>query len=108
EDGEKERLTSPPESSSDDFPAFSPDGKTLAFIRSGSFSSEDIYLISIGGGNVRRLTANDRRIHSLAWTADGREIVFSSNRGGGFSLWRGALSRGTPHRGAVTGTNSYS
>jgi Tol biopolymer transport system component len=106
EDGGKQRLTSSPES--DYFPAFSPDGKTLAFIRSSGFSSEDIYLISMHGGNLRRLTSDERRIHSLAWTADSREIVFSSNRGGGFSLWRVAVSGGTPERVAVTGQNAYS
>jgi Tol biopolymer transport system component len=85
EDGQRQIRTSPPESSADNFPAFSPDGKTVAFIRSNSFSSDDIYLISINGGNLRRLTADDRRIHSLAYTSDGREIIFSSNRGGPFS-----------------------
>ena len=51
---------------------------------------------------------DQRRILSLAWTADGREIVFSSNRGGGFSLWRVAVSGGTPERVAVTGQNAFS
>lgn len=108
EDGEKQRLTSAPESSADYSPAFSPDGKTLAFIRSSGLSSEDIYLISTTGENLQRLTADDRQITSLAWTADGREIVFSSNRGGGFSLWRVALSGGRLERVAVTGQNAYS
>jgi eukaryotic-like serine/threonine-protein kinase len=108
ESGEKQRLTSAPQSSADSSPAFSPDGKTLAFIRSSALSSEDIYLISTHGGELQRLTADARRIPSLAWTADGREIVFSSNRGGGFSLWRVAISGGTPERVAVTGQNTYS
>jgi Tol biopolymer transport system component len=108
EDGGKRRLTSPPESFADMYPAFSPDGKSLAFIRSSRLNSEDLYLISLPGGKLQRLTADERRIHSLAWTADGREIVFSSNRGGGFSLWRVAVSGGTPERVAVTGQNAYS
>ncbi len=108
EDGEKQKLTSPSESSADNFPAFSPDGQTLAFIRSGGLSSEDIYLISMQGGKLQRLTTDDRRVSSLAWTADGREIIFSSNRGGGFSLWRVAVSGGTPERVAATGQNAYS
>jgi Tol biopolymer transport system component len=108
EDGERQRLTWAPQSSADYSPAFSPDGNTLAFIRSSGLSSEDIYLISTHGGKLQRLTADERRITSLAWTADGREIVFSSNRGGGFSLWRVALSGGTPERVAVTGQNAYS
>jgi Tol biopolymer transport system component/tRNA A-37 threonylcarbamoyl transferase component Bud32 len=108
EDGGKQRLTSPPESFADNFPAFSPDGQTLAFIRSSGFSSEDLYLISTHGGNLRRLTTDERRMLSVVWTADGREIVFSSNRGGGFSLWRVAVSGGTPEQMAVTGLNAYS
>lgn len=108
EDGEKQRLTSPPESSYDDFPAFSPDGQTLAFIRTNGLSSADIYLISMRGGEPRRLRADAPQIRSLAWTADGREIIFSSNRGGGFSLWRVMVSGGTPERVAATGQNAYS
>jgi Tol biopolymer transport system component len=108
EDGQKQKLTSPPASSDDIYPAFSPDGRTLAFIRSSRLNSEDLYFISIQSGKLQRLTADERRIHSLAWTADGREIVFSSNRGGGFGLWRAAVSGGRPERLAVTGQNAYS
>ena len=108
EDGEKRRLTSPPESSADIAPAFSPDGQTLAFIRNTDFSSDDIYLTPARGGEPRRLTTDGQRINSLAWTADGRELVFSSNRGGGFSLWRVAVTGGAPERVASTGQNSYS
>ena len=108
EGGEKQRLTSPPESSADTFPAFSPDGQTLAFIRHAGLSSEDIYLVPARGGEPRRLSTDGQRILGLAWTADGREIVFSSNRGGGFSLWRLAISGGTPERVAATGQNAYS
>src|SRR5206468_3375937 len=32
----------------------------------------------------------------LAWTADGKEIVFASNRGGLWRLWRVSTSGGTP------------
>ncbi|MDQ3545896.1 MAG: serine/threonine-protein kinase, partial [Verrucomicrobiota bacterium] len=108
EDGEKQRLTSPPDSSDDIYPAFSPDGQTVAFIRSSRLNSEDLYLISMQGGKLQRLTTDDRRVHSFTWTADNREIVFSSNRGGGFSLWRVAVSGGTPERVAVAGQNAYS
>jgi len=108
EDGERQRLTSPPESSADAAPAFSPDGQTVAFVRTEGLNSDDIYLTPVRGGEARRLTDDGQHVHSLAWTADGREIVFSSNRGGGFSLWRIGVSGGEPERVAGTGQNAYS
>jgi Tol biopolymer transport system component len=102
EDLEMRRLTTPPvETKGDDplgdnFPAFSPDGETLAFIRRISLGVEDIYLAPVAGGEPRRLTFDSRAIHSLAWTPDGREIVFSSDRGGTFSLWKISGSGGQP------------
>jgi len=108
EDGERRRLTSPPESAADSIPAFSPDGQTVAFARGAGLNSEDIYLSSVRGGEPRRLTEDWQHVHSLAWTPDGREIVFSSNRGGVYSLWRVAASGGVPERVSSTGLNAYS
>jgi Tol biopolymer transport system component len=108
EDGGKQRLTSSPPTCADHSPAFSPDGKSVAFIRSSGLTSDDIYLISTRGEKLQRVTADERQILSLAWTADGREIIFSSNRGGGYSLWRVAVGGGTPERVAATGQNAYS
>ncbi len=91
--GAKRRLTSPPAGwLGDGSPAFSPDGQTLAFVRVRAVGRADMYLAPAGGGEPRRLTLADRHIDGLAWTADGREIVFSS-RG---DLWRVSKSGGTP------------
>ena len=77
ESGEKERLTSPPAQSLGDYkPAFSPDGRTLAFVRQSAVVIGEIYLVQVAGGEPRRLTFNDQAIRGLAWTPDGREIVF--------------------------------
>ena len=40
------------------------------------------------GRRAHRLTNDLKGILGLAWTADGREIVFASNRSGRFQLWR--------------------
>jgi len=45
-------------------------------------------------------------IAGLAWTSEGREIVFSSNRGGTPCLWRISASGGTPERMAVGADNA--
>ena len=83
-------ITSPPPGYLDRSPMFSPDGKRLAFIRSTIAGvSNDIYVMSTSGANPKRLTFDRRPIMgSPAWTADSREIVFSSDRGVATGLWR--------------------
>src|SRR5215510_6769248 len=100
ETGEKRKVTAPSAGSTgDSYPAFAPDGKTLAFIRSSSRATTDLYLLSLGGGATRRLTFDNTSILGLAWTSDGREIVFASRRGGSiYSLWRIPAAGGTPER----------
>jgi Tol biopolymer transport system component/DNA-binding winged helix-turn-helix (wHTH) protein len=91
-------LTEPGEQDLDIEPAFSPDGSTVAFVRSnvGGMVSE-LYVVPTSGGEVRRLTFDQRTIWSLpAWMPDGKEIVFASSRSGSFSLWRIAAAGGTP------------
>jgi Tol biopolymer transport system component/DNA-binding winged helix-turn-helix (wHTH) protein len=99
ESGEKRRITTPPTGSNGDGNAvFSPDGKTIAFVRYGGSGASDLYLASLEGAAPRRLTFDNATIMKLAWMPGGREILFLSNRsGGGFSsLWRIPASGGTP------------
>jgi eukaryotic-like serine/threonine-protein kinase len=106
---ERRQLTWPPAQNLFDMvPAFSPDGQTLAFLRLSSARVSDIYLVPIGGGEPRRLTFDNTEIDGLAWTPDGREIVFASDRGGGYGLWRISVTGGTPERLAVGGDNDFS
>ena len=91
-------LTFPSEQEIDYAPAFSPDGSTLAFVRSvvtGNVS--DLYAMPVKGGEAKRLTYSNRAIAmQLTWTEDGSEIVFCSDRGGVLTLWRVSASGGTP------------
>jgi Tol biopolymer transport system component/DNA-binding winged helix-turn-helix (wHTH) protein len=108
--GAKRKLTSPPRGTTGDYyPAFSPDGKRLAFARAISFSATDLYVMPLAGGQPTRLTFDGLTIDGLAWTSDGREIIFSSRRGGSFdSLWRIGAGGGTPERVSATGENAIS
>jgi Tol biopolymer transport system component len=92
EKAKKRRLTSPSaETLSDDVPAFSPDGRTLAFRRTLKTRTAGIYLQALADGveptgQPQRLNitmeANHgkKAINGLDWTADGSSIIFSSLR----------------------------
>lgn len=110
ETGEKTMLTSPPAGSVGDFfPAFSPDQKTLAFVRSISIASADIYLLPLAGGDPKRLTFDNTSIRGLSWTSDGREIVFASRRGGSaYNLWKISTKAGQPERLTTAERDVYS
>src|SRR2546425_276249 len=107
ETGEKRKLsTSPMQFNGDRGAKFSPDGKWIAFIRSLNYAVDDIYIIAVSGGEPRRLTNDKVDIQGLDWTADGREIVFSSIRGGPFGLWRVSASGGSPEALPGVGENA--
>ncbi|HEY7338955.1 MAG TPA: hypothetical protein VH639_28960 [Bryobacteraceae bacterium] len=100
EDGRETRLTSPDEPSFGDIQmAMSPDRSTLAFCRSPLREGCDLFLVPASGGEARKLTDDASGIMGLAWTAEGREIVFASNRQGSFRLWR--VTARTPKPGAA-------
>jgi Tol biopolymer transport system component/DNA-binding winged helix-turn-helix (wHTH) protein len=110
ETGEKHRLTTAPAGSLGDYyPAFSPDGKKLAFVRAPRWSTDDLYVLSLDGGTPRRLTFDNLTITGLTWTPDSREIMFTSRRGGSTRhLWRVAANGGTPERVDTVGNDVLS
>ncbi|HZO51631.1 MAG TPA: hypothetical protein VFB63_02895 [Bryobacteraceae bacterium] len=79
--------------------AVSPDGRTLAFIRRGIPGLADIYLVSMSGGEPRRLTDWNTEMRGLAWTPDGQEIVYDVTEPAGPRLWRIPARAAEPGRG---------
>jgi Tol biopolymer transport system component/DNA-binding winged helix-turn-helix (wHTH) protein len=102
EDLSVRQLSSPPVPSVGDRDAqYSPDGKSIAFIRDLK-DVRDIYVMPASGGAPRRVTFDNRLMEGLAWTPDSRELVFSSNRGGAsWGLWRVSAAGGAPERVSV-------
>jgi Tol biopolymer transport system component len=69
----------------------------------------DLYLLPAAGGTPKRLTFDNTWIFGApAWTPDGRDIVFSSTRGGLASLWRVSASGGPPRPVAGVGAIAWS
>ena len=77
--GPARQLTSGPR---DGAPRWSPDGKTLAFIRSsekdGKPQPQQIYLLSFDGGEAQQLTDSPRSPGGFEWSPDGKTIAFVS------------------------------
>ena len=102
-------LTSPSNQEYDAAPAFSPDGSKVVFIR-GTVAGvvSDLYVVSATGGTPKQVTFDKTWIFgSPTWTPDGRDIVFSSARGGLGALWRVTASGGTPQPVAGVGVVAW-
>lgn len=108
EDLRVREITTPPVPSTGDWDAqFSPDGRSIAFIRNTK-DVEDIYTMPAAGGELRRVTFDNRLLTGLAWTVDSEEIIFSSNRGGmSWGLWRVPATGGTPERVGIGSEGAY-
>jgi dipeptidyl aminopeptidase/acylaminoacyl peptidase len=59
-------------------PAWSPDGKRLAF-GSDRDDKRQIFLIDLGGGEAIKLTSAEESVGGFGWSPDGRSIAFTSN-----------------------------
>jgi len=94
ETGERRRLTSQPERPAlDSGPAFSPEGRRLAFARRLTVGSSELHVLPLSReyapeGPPRKLTSRGRVSASPTWTTDGSELVFSSGAHNNLQLWR--------------------
>ena len=72
-------------------PRWSPDGRMLVF--SGALGNrQQIYTVSVSGGQVRRITDDTSDNITPSWSGDGRFMYFSSNRTGNFEVWKMAAT----------------
>ncbi|MYD86433.1 MAG: hypothetical protein F4Y14_09830 [Acidobacteria bacterium] len=83
-------------------PAFSPDGTQVLFSSSrdttvatsigagppAAYLASELYVMQADGSDVRRLTHHESWDGAPAWTADGREVVFYSQRDGDPRIYR--------------------
>jgi Tol biopolymer transport system component/DNA-binding winged helix-turn-helix (wHTH) protein len=112
ETGAQTVITSPLAGTDGDYGATpSPDGRSLAFARIVGAKTGDVYVLplssaALADGAARRVTTDGADVESLAWIADGRELVFSSNRSGRRELWSvDAAGSAPPRRVAGVGEN---
>jgi Tol biopolymer transport system component len=64
-------------------PAWSPDGRRIAFARAGE-NGADLYVLELATGRVDRLTESPAVVEAHPdWSPDGRRIAFSRRSGRG-------------------------
>ena len=74
-------------------PAWSPDGGKIAFSagRRGTVGmdkpSVDIYVVNVDGSGLVQLTRDSGLNSSAAWSPDGKQIAFTSNRDSKSKIW---------------------
>ena len=74
--GETRQLTNNQKKSST-APAWSPDGRTLAFAADRD-DKRQVYVINPRGGEARKLTSAEEGVGSFAWAPDGKTIAYTS------------------------------
>jgi len=78
------KITNPPAPYSDDSPCWSPDGKSVAFIRTefkesrmNMYGEMGIYIVNASGGEPRLLMLEPEEfIYSINWSPDGKWIAY--------------------------------
>ncbi len=87
--GEKKRLTHPDNAFIGDVdPRFSPDGRSLSFIRVFHRGWQELFLLRLGEDAPRQLTRDGKQVSSHDWMPEGKTLVYSSDRGGEFRIWK--------------------
>ena len=88
-------------------PAWSPDGRRIAFVADRG-GNDDVFVVNADGGGLRRLTRNPAGDGAPVWSPDGRKIAFVSNRDGAYEVYvmnadgsrqRALAARTVPFRG---------
>ena len=110
ETNEKRQLTSPPAGFGGDVqPAFSHDGTSVAFYRMRAPNVGDLYVLPVSGarpaGEPLKIAEDQYLLTGPTWTADGRDLIFSSSRNAGpHTLYRLRRSGGSKEPLPVEGT----
>ncbi len=92
-DGLSKRVLRRPSGCADaGIPAFSPDGRQLAFVCTTSLAVYSVYVTDTSEDNPRLLANLQGNARGLTWSADGKQLILANDAGDGSALWLLTLS----------------
>ena len=90
-----EPLTDPPVGSlGDHLPAWSPDGKRIAFLRTLAEDASEVHVVDRQGGSSRPLLDRPHKLADLDWSADGDHLFLSIFDAGAHRIWSVEVATG--------------
>jgi eukaryotic-like serine/threonine-protein kinase len=115
EGGTPRRITAAKAPDVDLAPAFSPEGRRLAYAACSGLIGQrvcDVNVIDLRedyspAGPPRRVATAGRQPRSVAWSRDGMSLVYDTNQRGPYELWRASLDgAAVPERLEIPGDHS--
>ncbi len=93
-------------------PAVSPDGSALAYAMCTANFACDVYVVDIDSdlrtrGEPRRLTPTSAISSGVAWSADGRSVIYGRQAEYSSYLWRAPVDGSEPERIDLAGDRAY-
>jgi TolB protein len=100
-DGSRPRVVT--KDAGNEHPAWSPDGRWLAFVSGGDVSGTEIEVARVDGTGRRRLTHRSGFDGDPAWSPLGRRIAWAASRGGHLDVW--TMDADGRHQRRLTGSS---
>jgi TolB protein len=80
------------------YPAWSPDGRSVAFASTRFGGKYQVFLATAAGGNVRRITSDPAQAIFPAWSRDGMRIAYEGTVAGRRGIFVVRVTGGSPTR----------
>lgn len=68
-------------------PAWSPDGRRIAYVGGQGYGTYEIYVVNVDGAERKQLMKNRSHEFLPAWSPDGLQIAFTSDASGDYEIW---------------------